>query len=88
MDIATTTLSSKGQIIIPQKMRSNFRTGEQFLIFQENDSIVLRKTSSMKEKLQEDLEFEKRTREAIKEVEAGNYIRVDSENLEEEMDKW
>jgi len=69
-------------------MRTNFREGEQFLVFQEEDSIVLRKTDSLKEKLQEDLEFEKRTREAIKEIEAGNYVRVNSDNLEEEMDKW
>lgn len=88
MNIATTTLSSKGQIIIPMSMRTNFREGEQFLVFQEEDSIVLRKTDSLKEKLQEDLEFEKRTREAIKEIEAGNYVRVNSDNLEEEMDKW
>jgi hypothetical protein len=37
---------------------------------------------------EEDLEFKKRTREAWKEYDKGNFIEIDSENLEEEMNKW
>ena len=38
--------------------------------------------------MKEDLEFAKRTEEAYKRIEAGEFIGVDSENLEKEMMKW
>ena len=69
-------------------MRTNFQEGEQFLVFQEEDAIILRKTDSLKNQLEEDREFERRTREALKRVEAGEFISIDSNNLEEEMMKW
>ncbi len=40
------------------------------------------------EELKEDLEFARRTEEAYDRIEKGEYISVDSENLEEEMQKW
>ena len=88
MQIATTTLSSKGQIVIPAQIRNSFQAGEQFLVFQEDDAIVLRKTSSMKEKLKEDLEFERRTRKALEEFDKGNFISMEGEDFLKEMDKW
>lgn len=36
----------------------------------------------------EDMEFSRRTEEAQKRVDSGEYESVDSENLEEEMKKW
>ena len=42
----------------------------------------------MNEKEKEDLEFARRTEEALKRVKAGEFIKVNSENLFEEMDKW
>jgi len=42
----------------------------------------------LKEFLNEDLEFFQRSEEALKRVEAGEFISVDSENLFEEMNKW
>jgi|AP95_1055475.scaffolds.fasta_scaffold122059_2 hypothetical protein len=40
------------------------------------------------EELKDDLEFARRTEEALDRVEKGEYISVDSQNLEEEMAKW
>lgn len=42
----------------------------------------------MCENYEEDREFERRTEEAWKRHDRGEYIRVDSENLFEEMEKW
>jgi len=67
-------------------MRTNIQPGAQFLVFQENDSIILKKSTSIQ--TQEDLEFEKRTEAAIKEIEAGKGVRVDVKDLEEVMDSW
>ncbi len=88
MQIATTTLSSKGQIIIPAPMRTNFQEGEQFLVVQTDESIILKKASSLDESLKEDLEFERRTREALKEIDEGKGIKVDLKDLEKVMDSW
>ena len=40
------------------------------------------------EQFAEDVEFAKRTDEALKRIEAGEFISVDSENLSKEMNKW
>lgn len=44
--------------------------------------------SDSSEAIKEDLEFTRRTEEAFRRIEAGEFIKVDSENLFEEMDKW
>ena len=88
MDIALTKLSSKGQVVIPQSMRSNFKEGEKILIIESNGQLILKKASEADGQFKEDLEFARRTEEAYKRIEAGEYISVDSENLFEEMDKW
>jgi len=38
--------------------------------------------------MKEDFEFARRTEEAYKRIEAGEFISVNSENLFEEMNKW
>ncbi|MCK4996782.1 AbrB/MazE/SpoVT family DNA-binding domain-containing protein [Candidatus Pacearchaeota archaeon] len=88
MEMATTTLSSKGQIVIPSIMRVGFKEGEKLLLIQEDDSIILKKVSSLQENFKDDLEFARRTREAQESIDEGEYIEVDSDNLEAEMDKW
>jgi len=88
MAVAMSKISSKGQIVIPQNMRRNFREGDNVFFVEEGNNIVLSNENFISKKVLEDLEFARRTEEAIKEVEAGNFVRVNSENLEEEMDKW
>ncbi len=45
--ITITTLSSKGQIVIPKTIRDllGLKTGEVFALFGENDTIILKKLS-------------------------------------------
>lgn len=81
-------MSSKGQIVIPQEMRKNFKEGEKILIIQGGDKLILKKATDFDENLKEDLEFARRTEEAWKRIDKGEFISVDSENLFEEMDKW
>ena len=40
------------------------------------------------EKLQEDLEFARRTEEAYKRIEAGEGIRMDFDDFIKEMERW
>ena len=46
-EITITKLSSKGQIVIPKKLRKllGLKTGEVFALFGENDTIILKKLS-------------------------------------------
>ena len=88
VEINITKMSSKGQIVIPRNMRENLNEGDSFLIIKDEDRFILKKTDKISEQMKEDIEFAKRTDEALKRMENGEYISVDSDNLFEEMDKW
>jgi len=88
VNIGVTKMSSKGQIVIPSEMRKDLKEGDEFLIIKDEDRIILKKGEKLTEQMKEDLEFAKRTEEAWKRIEAGEFISIDSENLEEEMMKW
>jgi len=87
-NISITRMSSKGQIVIPVEMRKGIKEGEKLVIIEGDGKLILKKASKIDENFQEDLEFARRTEEALKRIEAGEYISVDSENLFEEMNKW
>lgn len=86
--IDITRLSSKGQVVIPAEMRRNLKEGDKLVIIENGDQLILKKADKFDENLKEDLEFARRTEEAYKRIEAGEYISVDSDNLLEEMQKW
>jgi AbrB family looped-hinge helix DNA binding protein len=43
-NVATTKMSSKGQVVIPEDIRKrlNFKTGSQFVVVGENDVVILK----------------------------------------------
>lgn len=87
MEIEITRLSSKGQIVIPNSMREGLKEGERIMCIKHGDRIILKKASDMDEQLKEDFEFARRTEEARKQIEAGKYVALDSDNFDEMM-KW
>ena len=88
MDINITRMSSKGQIVIPQEMRKNFKEGEKILVIQGGNKIILKKATDFDENLKEDLEFARRTEEAWKRIEKGEFISMEFDEFIEEMKKW
>ena len=88
MEINITRLSSKGQVVIPREMRRGFEEGEKLIIIQEKDSIILKKANSLQENFKEDLEFARRTEEAWKEHDKGNFIEMEGEDFLKEIEKW
>ena len=86
--LSITRMSSKGQIVIPAEMRTDMKEGDELLIVKDEGRIILKKADKITEEMKEDLEFAKRTEEALKRMEKGEYISVDSDNLFEEMSKW
>ena len=69
-------------------MRRNFAEGEKVFIIEDGDSLVLSRESNVEKHLLEDLEFSRRTEEALKRVENGDFVSVDSRDLSKEMHKW
>ena len=88
MDIAITKMSSKGQIVIPMEMRENIKEGEKLLLIQDKDRIVLKKTSKMDKKLKEDLEFARRTEEAWKKYDRGEFKEMSYDDFMKKLEKW
>jgi len=45
MEIATTKLSSRGQIVIPVSLRVGFEEGEHLVILKEGEDLIIKKES-------------------------------------------
>jgi len=88
MEIAITKMSSKGQVVIPAELRKDIQEGEKLLIIKENGSLIMKKATELDKKLQEDLEFARRTEEALKSYERGEFIEMDFDEFLEKAKKW
>ncbi|NQV08782.1 AbrB/MazE/SpoVT family DNA-binding domain-containing protein [Candidatus Woesearchaeota archaeon] len=88
MDIGITTMSTKGQIVIPNDLRDDFSVGEKLVVIKNDHRLIIKKASEMENNLQEDLEFAKRTEEAWKRYEKGEFISMDSKDFLDEIEKW
>ena len=88
VQIETTKISSKGQIVIPANMRDEFKEGETLLIIKDKGTLLLKKANDLDENFKEDLEFARRTEEAYKRHERGEFKTMPVEKFLEELDKW
>ena len=87
-EISITKMSSKGQIVIPSEMRKGFKEGEKFIIVKMGEEITLINEKYFDEKLKDDLIFAKRTEEAYKRHERGDFIEMNGDKFIKEMKKW
>ncbi len=87
-EISMTKMSSKGQIVIPREMRTGFKEGEKFIIVRIGEEIILINEKYFDEKLKDDLIFAKRTEEAYKKYERGEFKTVSGEKFLELLDEW
>lgn len=87
MDVAITKISSKGQVVIPLEMREGLKEGDKLLIIKNKDQIILKKASKLDKKLKEDLEFARRTEEAWKSYEGGEFISKTADEFLKELEK-
>ena len=88
MNIAMTKMSSKGQVVIPSEMRTDFNAGDKILIIRNKDQLIMKKASQLDETLKEELEFAKKTEEAWEKYEKGEFKSMDSEDFLKEIKKW
>ena len=83
-----TKMSSKGQVVIPAEMRKGLADGERLFIIKNKDQFIMKKASDLDKRLVEDLEFARRTEEALKRIEKGKGTRMNFDDFIEEMKKW
>jgi AbrB family looped-hinge helix DNA binding protein len=88
MDVAITKISSKGQVVIPSEMRKGLHEGDKLLIIHNNDQLIMKKASNLDKTLKEDLEFAKKTEEALKRIEEGKGIKMDFDEFVKEIKNW
>jgi AbrB family looped-hinge helix DNA binding protein len=87
-NVDITKISSKGQIVIPQDMREDLKEGEKLIIIKAGKQIILQKVKDFSKNLEEDLEFAKKTADAWKRYEKGEFISKDSESFLKELEEW
>ncbi len=88
MEIAITKMSSKGQVVIPSEMRTDIKEGEKLIIIKSNGQIIMKKATELDKKMEEDLEFARRTEEAYREFERGEFTSMPADKFLKELEKW
>ena len=88
MDVAITKLSSKGQIVIPSEMRKNIPIGEKLFIIKNRNQWILKRVKDIDKNFEDDLKFAKRTEEAFKRYERGEFKEVDGKKFLKMLEKW
>lgn len=74
--------------MIPAEIRKYFSKGEKFIIMKEGNLIILKSTRNMDKNFEEDLEFAKRTEEAFRKYERGEFKEVDDKKFLEMLEEW
>ncbi len=87
-EVTFTKASSKGQIVIPTKMRKRFgiKDGTVFAVAAQNDMIVLKKVEAGLS--QADLKSLKLVEEAWQDIEEGRYRVQSKEAFLKELKEW
>lgn len=81
-------MSSRGQVVIPLEMRKDLKEGVKLVVMRNKGQIILKKAEDFAENIEEDLEFAKRTEEAWKSYDKGEFIEMDFDDFIKEMEKW
>ncbi len=81
-------MSSKGQVVIPNEMRKGFKEGEEFVIIKNGKQIILKSVRDFDENLKDDLIFARRTEEAWKRYDKGEFKSMDSKDFLKKLKKW
>ena len=87
-DIDVTRMSSKGQVVIPQELREDFHEGEKLIVIRAGKQLILKKVKDFKKNIEEDLKFAKRTEEAWKRYENGEFKEKSAEEFLEDLEQW
>jgi len=88
MELAITKMSSKGQVVIPADMRNDIQEGDRIVIIKNDHQLIMKKATKLDKNLAEDLEFAKKTEEALRRIEEGKGTKKNFDDFIKEMKKW
>jgi len=88
MDVAITKMSSKGQVVIPSELREEIHEGEKLIVIKDGNRLIIKKVEDLDNNLKEDLIFAKRTEEAWRKYERGEFTSSNKEDFLKELKKW
>ena len=83
-----TTMSSKGQIVIPKELRKSFKQGDKVLLMYDGQRLVMKRTTLLEPQLIEDIAFAKRTEEAYQRYLHGDFKQLDKKEFLRQVKKW
>lgn len=69
-------------------MRKDIKEGDKLVLIRDEERLVLKKADRVTKKLMADLEFAKRTEEAWKRYEKGEFIEMESDEFLKEIEIW
>ena len=69
-------------------MREDIKEGDELMLIKSNEKIIMKKASELDENFKEDLEFAKRTEEALKKYEKGEFKEMKVDDFLKEIKKW
>ncbi|MBI4440248.1 AbrB/MazE/SpoVT family DNA-binding domain-containing protein [Candidatus Woesearchaeota archaeon] len=87
MEVAITRMSSRGQVVIPAGMRDDLHEGDKILVIQNKDQIILKKATKADKNFEKDFEFAKRTEDAWKSYEKGEFVSMPAVKFLERLSK-
>ncbi len=80
-----TKLSTKGQVVIPEKLRDDIEVGEAFIVSKKGDLLVLKKVKNLtKEEIKELEELQK----IWKEIDEGKSKTFTEKEFLKDMETW
>lgn len=87
MEISITKMSSNGQVVIPSEIRENgmIKPLTKFLVFNKQGNIFLKQIKE--DSLIKDMEFVERIRESEEQIKNGEFVSVNVNLEENEIDK-
>ena len=87
MEISITKMSSNGQVVIPSEIRENgmIKPLTKFLVFNKHGNIFLKQIKE--DSLIKDMEFVERIRESEEQIKNGEFVSVNANLEENEIDK-
>jgi len=87
MEFAIAKISTKGQIVIPSQLRADIHSGDEFLIFKDEDRLILKKVEKLVEGFKEDMNFAKVVAESWEKYESGKFIKKSKKEFLKELKK-
>jgi len=85
MEFAIAKVSTKGQIVIPNPLRRNIQTGDEFLIVKDDSRMILKNIKDVAQDLKEDLIFAERVEKAWQDYDKGKFVTKSKDNFLKEL---